>query len=99
MKTTVEDEEIVTDAVLAGAGTAVIHEPPPEEHRKFHFDGGQVEIAAHLVHELDPDVRQLHVIRCTDCAASSVLTLCATAPELASGEAIRGHPPPAGTRH
>src|SRR6202035_3105863 len=29
-----------------------IIEPPEAEHRKFYFDGGQVEIAAHLVYEL-----------------------------------------------
>ena len=30
-----------------------------EERRKFYFDGGQVEIAAELVHELDADGKQL----------------------------------------
>jgi type I restriction enzyme R subunit len=57
-------------------------EPPAEERRKFYFDGGQVEIAAHLVYELDPDGRQLRVVRYTDYAAESVRTLCPTAPEL-----------------
>jgi hypothetical protein len=32
-------------------------EPPSEEHRKFYFDGGAVDIVAHLVYELDPDGR------------------------------------------
>ena len=82
VKTTVEDEEIASDPELAGDGTAVIHEPPPTEHRKFYFDGGQVEIAAHLVYELDPDGKQLRVIRYTDYAANSIRTLCPTAPEL-----------------
>jgi type I restriction enzyme R subunit len=57
-------------------------EPPAEERRKFYFDGGQVEIAAHLVYELDPDGRQLRVVRYTEYAAESVRTLCPTAPEL-----------------
>lgn len=59
-----------------------VNEPPPEERRKFYFDGGQVEIAAHLVYELDPTGKQLRVVRYTDYAADSVRTLCASAPEL-----------------
>ena len=59
-----------------------IMEPPAEERRKFYFDGGQVAIAAHLVYELDPDGKQLAVVRYTDYAAKSVRTLCPTAPEL-----------------
>ena len=59
-----------------------IIEPPGEDPRKFYFDGGQVEIAAHLVYELDPDGRQLRVVRYTDYAAASVRTLCPSAPEL-----------------
>lgn len=59
-----------------------IKEPPAEDRRKFYFDGGQVAIAAHLVYELDPDGKQLAVVRYTDYAAKSVRTLCPTAPEL-----------------
>ncbi len=59
-----------------------INEPPAEERRKFYFDGGQVAIAAHLVYELDPDGKQLAVVRYTDYVAKSVRTLCPTAPEL-----------------
>jgi type I restriction enzyme R subunit len=59
-----------------------IIEPPAEERRKYYFDGGEVEIAAHLVYELDPDGKQLRVVRYTDYAAEKVRTLCPTAPEL-----------------
>ena len=59
-----------------------VMEPPTEEHRKFYFDGGQVEIAAHLVYDLDPNGKQLRVIRYTDYAAETVRTLCPTTPEL-----------------
>jgi type I restriction enzyme, R subunit len=52
-----------------------IIEPPSAEHRKFYFDGGQVEIAAHLVYELDPNGKQLRVVRYTDYAAETVRTL------------------------
>ena len=53
-----------------------VKEPPVEEHRKFYFDGGHVEIAAHLVYEIDPNGKQLRVIRYTDYAAETVRTLC-----------------------
>jgi type I restriction enzyme R subunit len=59
-----------------------IPEPPslppdtePGERRKFYFDGGQVEIAAHLVYELDPDGRQLRVVRYTEYTAEKIRTL------------------------
>lgn len=60
-------------------------EPPTDDRRKFYFDGGHVEIASHLVYELDPDGRQLRVVRYTDYAAEKVRTLCPTAPELRAG--------------
>ena len=53
----------------------VIKDPPPAEPRKFYFDGGQVEIAAHLVYELDPEGKQLRVIRYSDYAGEKVRTL------------------------
>jgi type I restriction enzyme, R subunit len=59
-----------------------ITEPSSEEPRKYYFDGGRVEIAAHLVYELDADGRQLRVVRYTEYAAEKVRTLCPTAPEL-----------------
>jgi type I restriction enzyme R subunit len=60
----------------------MVKEAPTEERRKFYFDEGIVEIAAHLVYELDPDGKQLRVVRYTDYAAEKVRTLCPTAPEL-----------------
>jgi type I restriction enzyme, R subunit len=59
-------------------------EPPEPQgpRRKYYFDGGQVEIAAHLVYELDPDGRQLRVIKFTDYTAEKVRTLFRTAAEL-----------------
>jgi type I restriction enzyme, R subunit len=57
-------------------------EPPTGEPRKFYFDGGQVEVVAHLVHELDPNGKQLRVIRYTDYAAETVRTLTPSAQEL-----------------
>ena len=46
----------------------------------IYFDGGQVEIAADLVHELDADGKQLRVVKLTDYTAEKVRTLC-TSPE------------------
>jgi type I restriction enzyme R subunit len=60
----------------------VIVDPPPSGTRKYYFDGGQVEIAAELVHELDADGKQLRVIRLTDYTAEKVRALCANPEEL-----------------
>ena len=46
----------------------------PPERRKYYVDGGQVEIAAHLVYELDPDGKQLRVVKFTDYTAEKVRT-------------------------
>jgi len=48
---------------------------PPTTPRKFYFDGGQVEIVAHLVYELDPDGKQLRVVMFTDYTAEKVRSL------------------------
>ncbi|HMN05248.1 MAG TPA: DEAD/DEAH box helicase family protein [Flavobacteriales bacterium] len=60
----------------------VITDPPGTERRKFYYDGGQVEIAAHLVYDLDPNGKQLRVVRYTEYAAESVRSLCPGTPEL-----------------
>jgi type I restriction enzyme R subunit len=64
-----------------GPGGIIIDTEPPER-RKYYFDEGRVEIAAHLVYELDPDGRQLRVVRYTDYAAEKVRILVPSAPEL-----------------
>jgi type I restriction enzyme, R subunit len=60
----------------------VLVDGPIEERCKFYFDGGQVEIAAHLVYELDPDGKQLRCVRYTEFAAEKVRSLCPSTPEL-----------------
>jgi len=50
--------------------------------RKLYFDGGQVEIAAHLVYELDPDGKQLRVVKFSKYAAEKVRTLYPSAADL-----------------
>ena len=69
METTLETKEGVGET-----GPEII-EPPTDHRRKFHYDRGTVEIAAHLVCEFDPNGRQLRVIRNTDYAPESVRTL------------------------
>ena len=44
--------------------------------------GGQVEIVAHLVYELDPDGKQLRVVKFTDYAAEKVRSIYRNAAEL-----------------
>ena len=51
-------------------------------HRKYYFDGGHVDVAAHLVYELDPDGRQLRVVKFTDYTAERVRTLYRNAADL-----------------
>jgi type I restriction enzyme R subunit len=50
--------------------------------KKFYFDGGQVEIAAELVHELDADGKQLRVVKLTDYTAEKVRSLFARPEDL-----------------
>lgn len=92
-ETLIDESGEVTDEVADDA----IHELPPgyepgttlpnddetdAPRRKFYFDGGQVEIAAHLVFELDPDGNQLRVVQFTDYTADKVRTLYRNAAEL-----------------
>ncbi|MCX5732964.1 MAG: DEAD/DEAH box helicase family protein [candidate division NC10 bacterium] len=50
--------------------------------RKYYADGGAVEIAAHLVYELDPDGKQLRVVKFTDYTAEKVRSLYTSAADL-----------------
>jgi type I restriction enzyme R subunit len=80
--TSVTETEPEPEPTIPETGGPEIIEPPSGERRKFYFDGGQVEVAAHLVYELDPNGKQLRVVRYTDYAAEAVRTLCPTAPAL-----------------
>lgn len=79
------DETVITDEEN---DDGVISDPlPPDDEdpqprRKFYFDGGRVDIAAHLVYELDPDGNQLRVVRYTDYTAERVRTLYENASDL-----------------
>ncbi len=71
----VEEESPEPNPPPAPQPPTVIEPPAPGERQKFYFDGGKVEIAAHLVYELDPDGKQLRVVRYTDYAGEKVRTL------------------------
>ena len=57
---------------------------PPGQLRKYYADGGSVEIAAHLVYELDAEGKQLRVITFTDYTAEKVQSMWPSAAELRS---------------
>ena len=65
-------------------GEPIAPEPPGPGRSKYYFDGGQVDIAAHLVYELDAEGNQLRVIRFTDYTKEKVRTLHTSADELRS---------------
>lgn len=56
-------------------------EAPP---RKYYVNGGSVEIAAHVVHELDADGKQLRVVKFTDYTAEKVRSMFPSAAALRS---------------
>jgi type I restriction enzyme, R subunit len=59
-------------------------ERPEVPARKFYVDKGSVEIAAHLVYELDANGKQLRVVKFTDYTAEKVRDLYPSAAELRS---------------
>jgi type I restriction enzyme R subunit len=73
------EPEIVTPET-DGAGELI--EPPEVTHRKLYVDGGQVEIAAHLVYELDSEGNKLRVVKYTDYTGEKVRTLYPSAAKL-----------------
>ena len=60
----------------------IIVDGPLTERRKFYYDGGQVEIAADLVYELDADGKQLRVVKLTDYTGDKVRSICLSTVEL-----------------
>lgn len=82
---TVEEEtlgEVHEEPAEYEVGEQLPEDEPDSPRRKFYFDGGQVEIAAHLVYELDPDGLQLRVVQFTDYTAEKVRSLYRNAAEL-----------------
>ncbi len=72
------EETVVTpEEELADEGTPEGLLPDEEDapRHKLYFDNGQVEIAAHLVYELDSEGNQLRVVQFTDYTADRVRSL------------------------
>jgi type I restriction enzyme R subunit len=66
-------------------GPRPLGEPPlPDSPRKFYADNGSIEIAAHLVYELDAEGKQLRVVRFIDYTAEKVRNMWSSAAELRS---------------
>ncbi len=82
----VVEEEPLTPEDEEAFETEVTELPSDDDdeapRRKYYVDGGHVAIATHLVYELDPDGKQLRVVRFTDYTAEKVRTLFANAHEL-----------------
>ncbi len=78
----VEGELVVPEPEMEWEVTPTIPDDSEGQRRKYYFDGGHVEIAAHLVYELDTDGRQLRVVKFTDYTAEKVRTLYPSAIEL-----------------
>lgn len=79
---TIAEEPAGSDEPEPGFGS--INELPPGPSRKYYADNGWVEIAAHLVYELDAEGRQLRVVRFTDYTAEKVRKMWPSAVELRS---------------
>lgn len=81
-------EPVKVDAKLFARDSANSADPwtltPDPEKRKLYFDGGYVDIATHLVYELDADGNQLRVHTVTQYAADKVRSMFPTARELRS---------------
>lgn len=88
---TVEEEEVIVDKWDIEEGEEETGEGPDtgggdggEPPQKYYVDGGAVEIAAHLVYELDSSGKQLRVVKFTDYTADKVRSMYPSAAALRS---------------
>jgi type I restriction enzyme, R subunit len=81
--TVVEEEPVPPDLVPTPiTDTGSPPETEGEPRRKFYVDTGVVEIAAHLVYELDADGKKLQVKRFTEYTGEKMRSMCPSAAEL-----------------
>jgi type I restriction enzyme R subunit len=78
----IEDQSVAAETEESFPIDRPIRDDSEGQRRKYYFDGGQVEIAAHIVYELDPDGTQLSVVKFTDYAADKIRTLYPSAANL-----------------
>ncbi len=79
---TVQEQPAVSEEPTGYAAPVGVSDDSTGQLRKFYVDGGTVEIATHLVYELDPDGKQLRVVKYTDYTAEKVRSLCTSAADL-----------------
>jgi type I restriction enzyme R subunit len=70
-----EDKTVMKDFEEEYAVSPEISDDSEGMRRKYYVDGGHVEIAAHLVYELDSDGKRMRVIKLTEYTAEKVRTL------------------------
>jgi len=85
----VKETEVITpeepeddDNEIKETGGRIAIDPIIGDPRKFYYDGGQVEIAADLVYELDADGKQLRIVKLTDYTGDKVRSICPSTGEL-----------------
>ncbi len=82
-RVTQRDPEQTEEEPYTGGGDGT-DTPAAEGRQKYYVDGGRVEIAAHLVYELDADGQQLRVVQLTDYTGEKVRMLYRSPDELAT---------------
>jgi type I restriction enzyme, R subunit len=83
LKVVADQEHIELDeAAESSTGTGLTFHDDQEPPRKFYIDGGVVEIAAHVVWDLDADGRRLHAKQFTEYTAETVRSMHRSAAEL-----------------
>jgi len=80
----VQGEESLEEEQVEAVQLASISDDSEGERRKYYVDEGWVEIAAHLVYELDADGKQMRVVKFTDYTAEKVRSMCPSAAALRS---------------
>jgi len=80
----VQVEEVLEEEEVEAVQLASISDDSEGERRKYYIDEGSVEIAAHLVYELDADGKQMRVVKFTDYTAEKVRSMCPSAAALRS---------------
>ena len=81
--TSVISEDPQSD-IDSGDQVGGVIDAPKEELVKYYFDGGQVNIVANLVYELDAEGNQLRVIQYSRYVGETIKSLFPTPPELAN---------------
>ena len=82
--TVVEEEETTNETDDQDTTTTVDESGAVTDRRKYYVDEGSVEISAHMVYELDPDGKQLRVVKFTDYTGEKVRDMYPSAAELRS---------------